>query len=110
MDYAITRAQSEGVTSTPSPRHRWDRAVARAMPFAPLPTTNEVDSLYRHPPPGYKRPPRLQVGDTRIFPLSLSEFLELSTHPHCNIIHLQYKETLNVGLLTYRRGSNQDKL
>jgi hypothetical protein len=43
-------------------------------------------------------------------PLSLSELLELLTHPHCNIVHLQYKETLNVVLLSYRMGLTQDKL
>jgi hypothetical protein len=34
---------------------------------------------------------------------------ELSAHPHCNIVHLQYKETLDIGLLPYRKRLNQDK-
>jgi hypothetical protein len=36
--------------------------------------------------------------------------LGLSAHPHCSTVYLQYKETLDVGLLPYRRGLNQDKL
>jgi hypothetical protein len=47
MDYATTRARFEGVPSIP--RSQWGLAeatVAKAMGFPPLPTANEVDTLY----------------------------------------------------------------
>jgi hypothetical protein len=47
MDYAVTRARSEGVTFTPC--SQWDRAeatMAKATTFSPMPTTDEVDMLY----------------------------------------------------------------
>jgi hypothetical protein len=56
--------------------------------------------------PAVKRPHNLQAGKQEYFPFLLREHLELSAHSHCNTVHLQYKETLDIGLLLYRRGLN----
>jgi hypothetical protein len=51
MNYAVTRARSgEAVLPPPHPHTRWGLAEAtmgKPMAFSPLPTTDEVDRLYR---------------------------------------------------------------
>jgi hypothetical protein len=76
----------------------------------PFVDTEIISSYLSNRLPAIKSPLLFSQRGQEHFPLSLSELLELSAHPLCNTPHLQYKETLDIGLLPHRIGLNQDKL
>jgi hypothetical protein len=60
--------------------------------------------------PTVKAPYPSSRGDTKHFPLSLSELFELSAHPIVTLFFFFNTKMLDAGLLPRSRGMNQDKL